>query len=44
MTLFEAVSGYRVFRNALDKFCAGASDSATLAILKKQSPLEGPKT
>jgi uncharacterized protein (DUF1810 family) len=39
MTLFEAVSGDPVFRNALDKFCAGASDSATLAILKK--PPEG---
>jgi uncharacterized protein (DUF1810 family) len=43
MTLFEAASGYKVFRNALDKFCAGASDPATLAIWKKQSPLEGPK-
>jgi uncharacterized protein (DUF1810 family) len=42
MTLFEAVSGDPVFRNALDKFCAGASDSATLAILEK--PLEGPRT
>lgn len=41
MTLFEAVSGDPVFRNALDKFCAGASDSATLAILKR--PSEGPK-
>jgi uncharacterized protein (DUF1810 family) len=39
-TLFEAVSGDPVFRNALDKFCAGASDSTTLAILKKT--LEGP--
>jgi uncharacterized protein (DUF1810 family) len=39
MTLFEAVSGDAIFRNALAKFCAGASDSATLAILKK--PLEG---
>jgi uncharacterized protein (DUF1810 family) len=42
MTLFEAVSGDPVFRNALDKFCAGTRDSATLAILKKQSSLEGP--
>jgi uncharacterized protein (DUF1810 family) len=40
MTLFEAVSGYPVFRNALDKFYAGARDSATLAILKKQSSLK----
>jgi uncharacterized protein (DUF1810 family) len=39
MTLFEAVSGDPVFRTALDKFCAGASDSATLVILKK--PPEG---
>jgi uncharacterized protein (DUF1810 family) len=44
MTLFEAVSGDPVFRNALDKFCAGVSDPATLAILKKQSPLERSKT
>jgi uncharacterized protein (DUF1810 family) len=44
ITLFEAVSGDPVFRNALDKFCAGERDPATLAILKKQSPLEGPKT
>jgi uncharacterized protein (DUF1810 family) len=43
MTLFEAVSGDPVFRNALDKFCAGESDPATLAILKNQSPLEGSK-
>jgi uncharacterized protein (DUF1810 family) len=42
MTLFEAVSGDPVFRNALDKFCAGASDSATLDILKKLP--EGPNT
>jgi uncharacterized protein (DUF1810 family) len=41
-TLFEAVSGDPVFRNALDKFCAGASDSATLDILKKLP--EGPNT
>jgi uncharacterized protein (DUF1810 family) len=41
MTLFEAVSGDLVFRHALDKFYAGASDSATLAILRKQAPLEG---
>jgi uncharacterized protein (DUF1810 family) len=40
MTLFEAVSGDPVFRNALDRFYAGASDSATLSILKKL--LEGP--
>ena len=40
MTLFEAVSGNPVFRNALDKFCVGGSDAATLAILKK---LPGPK-
>jgi hypothetical protein len=38
----KALSGDTVFRNALDKFCAAASDSATLAILK--TPLEGPKT
>jgi uncharacterized protein (DUF1810 family) len=42
MTLFEAVSGDPVFRNALEKFCAGASDSATLAILKRL--LEGQNT
>ena len=42
LTLFDAVSGDSVFRSALDKFCAGASDSATLAILEK--PLEGPRT
>jgi uncharacterized protein (DUF1810 family) len=42
MTLFEAVSGDPMFRNALDKFCAGASDSATLAVMEKL--LEGPKT
>jgi uncharacterized protein (DUF1810 family) len=42
MTLFEAVSGDSVFRNAIDKFYASASDSATLAILKRL--LEGPKT
>jgi uncharacterized protein (DUF1810 family) len=41
MTLFEAVSGNPIFRSALDKFCAGEGDPATLAILKKQSPLEG---
>ena len=35
MTLFEAVSGDRVFRNALDRIYAGARDPATLAILKK---------
>jgi uncharacterized protein (DUF1810 family) len=35
MTLFDAVSGDPVFRHALDKFYAGSSDSATLAILKK---------
>jgi uncharacterized protein (DUF1810 family) len=39
MTLFEAVSCDPVFRNALDKFCASVSDPATMAILKKQSPL-----
>jgi uncharacterized protein (DUF1810 family) len=44
MTLFEAVSGDPVFRNALKKFCAAESDPATLAILKKQSPLEGSQT
>ena len=42
MTLFEAVSGDPMFRNALDKFCAGASDSATLAVMERL--LEGPKT
>jgi uncharacterized protein (DUF1810 family) len=42
MTLFEAVSGDLVFRNALDKFCAGTTDSATLAILKRLP--EGPET
>jgi uncharacterized protein (DUF1810 family) len=41
MTLFEAVSGDPSFRSALDMFCAGVSDPATLAILKKQSPPEG---
>jgi uncharacterized protein (DUF1810 family) len=41
MTLFEAVSGDSIFRSALDKFCAGERDPATLAVLKKQSPLEG---
>jgi uncharacterized protein (DUF1810 family) len=41
MTLFEAVSGDPIFRSALDKFCAGERDPATLAILKKQSQLEG---
>jgi uncharacterized protein (DUF1810 family) len=41
MTLFDAASGDPVFRHALDKFYAGASDSATLAILKNQAPLEG---
>jgi uncharacterized protein (DUF1810 family) len=41
MTLFEAVSGDPLFRSALDKFCAGESDTATLAILKKQPPREG---
>jgi uncharacterized protein (DUF1810 family) len=41
MTLFKAVSGDPVFRNALDKFCAGGSDPATTTILQKQSPLEG---
>lgn len=41
MTLFEAVSGDPLFRSALDKFCAGESDRATLAILKKRSPREG---
>jgi uncharacterized protein (DUF1810 family) len=41
MTLFEAVSGDPLFRSALDEFCAGESDPATLAILKKQPPLEG---
>jgi uncharacterized protein (DUF1810 family) len=40
MTLFAAVSGDAVFRNALDQFCAGASDPATVAILNRQSPLE----
>jgi uncharacterized protein (DUF1810 family) len=39
MTLFEAVSGDPIFRNALDKFCAGVSDPATMAILQKQSPI-----
>jgi uncharacterized protein (DUF1810 family) len=29
MTLFAAASGEPVFRNALDKFCAGESDPAT---------------
>jgi uncharacterized protein (DUF1810 family) len=43
MTLFEAVSGDRVFRNALDRFYAGARGSATLAMLKKQSTSEGSK-
>ena len=43
MTLFEAVSGDPVFRNALDKFCAGESDPATLAILKQQSLMRGSK-
>jgi uncharacterized protein (DUF1810 family) len=42
MTLSEAVSGDPIFRSALDKFCAGERDPATLAILKKQSPLKGP--
>lgn len=41
MTLFEAVSGDPLFRSALDKFCAGESDPATLAILKKQPSREG---
>jgi uncharacterized protein (DUF1810 family) len=40
MTLFEAVSGDPLFRSALDKFCAGESDPATLSILKKP-PREG---
>jgi uncharacterized protein (DUF1810 family) len=39
MTLFEAVSGDPIFRNALDKFCAGVRDRATMAILQKQSPI-----
>jgi uncharacterized protein (DUF1810 family) len=43
MTLFEAVSGDPVFRNALDKFCSGVRDPATLAILHEQS-IEGSKT
>jgi uncharacterized protein (DUF1810 family) len=42
MTLFKAVSGDLVFRNALNKFCAGTTDSATLAILKRLP--EGPET
>jgi uncharacterized protein (DUF1810 family) len=37
ITLFEAVSGDPVFRNALDKFCFGVRDPATLAILHEQS-------
>ncbi|HEV7600167.1 MAG TPA: DUF1810 domain-containing protein [Bradyrhizobium sp.] len=41
MTLFEAVFGDPIFGIALDKFCAGERDLATLAILKKHSPLEG---
>jgi uncharacterized protein (DUF1810 family) len=44
MTLFEAVSDDRIFPSALEKFCAGESDPATLAILKKQSPLGGSQT
>jgi uncharacterized protein (DUF1810 family) len=43
MTLFEAVSGDPVFRNALDKFCSSVGDPATLAILHEQS-FEGSKT
>jgi uncharacterized protein (DUF1810 family) len=43
MTLFEAVSGDQMFRNALDRFYAGTRDSATLAMLKKRSPSEGSK-
>jgi uncharacterized protein (DUF1810 family) len=41
MTLFDAVSGEPVFRSALDKFCAGASDPATMTLLQKQSSFEG---
>jgi uncharacterized protein (DUF1810 family) len=42
MTLFYAVSGDPIFRSALDNFCAGERDPATLAILKKLP--EGRKT
>jgi uncharacterized protein (DUF1810 family) len=44
ITLFAAVSDEPVFRNALDKFCAGAGDPGTITILRKQSPFEGSKT
>jgi hypothetical protein len=43
MTLFKAVSGEPILRNALDKFCAGAGDLATITILRKQLPFEGSK-
>jgi uncharacterized protein (DUF1810 family) len=44
MTLFHAVSSHPIFGNALDKFYSGASDQATLDILRKQSTDEGSKT
>jgi uncharacterized protein (DUF1810 family) len=44
MTLFHAVSNHPIFGNALDKFYCGASDQATLDILRKQSIDEGSKT
>jgi hypothetical protein len=44
MTLFHAVSNHPIFGNALGKFYCGASDQATLDILRKQSIDEGSKT
>ncbi|WP_375411297.1 DUF1810 domain-containing protein [uncultured Bradyrhizobium sp.] len=43
MTLFETVSGDGIFRTALEKFCAGAHDPVTIAILNRRSEFEGSK-